>query len=1555
MRSHSPFAVRFMICQIPRFSDLAVTTFLSHPHSMADEASSPAAMGDEELKKDEVSLPGDVEGESPHDMEEIEESGSEEDEEDAGPVKRKADHLGKGKKSKKSKIGIEDEAERSDDDEDESSEEEGDGPNEYEMDGFVVADEAKSAAVKKKLKNKLNKLKRRELMRLDEEDLALVQENRIAAMPTIDTYKLDDDDEREGGDSDMDDFIEDRPKSSRGEGRGRGRLSQLDDTTFDQLREADAIFGVGYDDYMEDEEEDEDKIAMSSEREDVKRRLLATAKGFYEYSQLVEHFCLEEDERIRQVDVPERYQLSLKGRETPSEQERTEEARWMSIQLAERIIATRIVDNLHTLAIDLLPCIEFVLRFMQVDHLEVPFIWLYRKDYLHTSMTRADLWAILALDERWEAIYAMRHKMSRYAALLYPDSPEGVDGEDEEVKPKPSPIVLEAARLFPKDRFYHLIDGCYEEDKLRNVFNFLRLLLTDYEVVRSEYNKHKRHQAIRAMAEAIAHPAHLIGAYLADEIKEEPPSWGDQGVAQIASALAMQHGYTGMNIVQGAEVLVATELSTEPIIRHIAKTVFKSRGTLSTHPTTSGLQAISPMSEYFGIHLITEKPLTEMTTPEGLGLFMRIIQAEEAGLVEVSIDPMMRVNPAGQRTMDPAPFMFTSMPLMKALMPSHRLDEDPYPEARATWDGLRMKVLQTAIEEYLVPSLRGEIKRELVRAGKEAIVEAMAVAFEKKLTIGPFMAPQEDEREVTKAMLLACPDTPKFSVGSIYQAAEKGAGISMVYVDRDGVVIATDLIPFKTIAQRKERIKHFLFEYRPDVIALNSSGGEFSRDLALTIEKGVLKDIAEMMTLQAKLSGDEDEEDATVTYNPHIVLADDSLANIFKNSTRAKKMFPEMLTECTAAVSLARTVQEPLTEYCGLWKAVDSGNQFGFEAMFINLHPQQALVARQKDKVIRALEIKLVDAVCDVGVDLNRACSLDHVSPMLAFVAGLGLRKGEMLRQKVSALKTRPDSRQALLDKGLLGNTVWTNAVGFLRITSCAEDRVLDPLDNTRIHPELYRTYDFTQKICADALETEENDPTVYIPTVIKLMATVRKDLEKRIRRYPIWVDAWRDGKPVGGKISYSGPNGSPHAVEVELNDCLALLLLDEYAQEVERLGKGKRRSQFELIKDELRYPWLSLRKPLRSLSNNEMFDVLASNAGQVLCVGAKIGCTVIDIEDVSFLDRRSDDIRRMQKALVRSDSGLKGFVTAYEILDERVDANSINLRDYLQPGAHVLAVLIGLQKERFRLELSIKPSYVERSEAWWVENRHHDLVARKWWATAGMQGQPPAYDKYFREDDALSKWKASETSASLSNMQGGMARVQLDQGPRALSRVIHHPLFANVDFRAAEARLRAEGKGAGAVLVRPSTKGANFLTLTWAFREDLFKHISIEERGKKAGDLGLSNQLWVLEEDIKEPYSDLDELFVRYVEPMNDFVSTMLQHKTFKHGTPEEVEAEMHRQHMENPGRIPYFIRYDPGKPGTFVLTWLGASSKTQTPSIKTLRVDVRPTVSSPAALWTE
>lgn len=101
-------------------------------------------------------------------------------------------------------------------------------------------------------------------------------------------------------------------------------------------------------------------------------------------------------------------------------------------------------------------------------------------------------------------------------------------------------------------------------------------------------------------------------------------------------------------------------------------------------------------------------------------------------------------------------------------------------------------------------------------------------------------------------------------------------------------------------------------------------------------------------------------------------------------------------------------------------------------------------------------------------------------------------------------------------------------------------------------------------------------------------------------------------------------------------------------------------------------------------------------------------------------------------------------------------------------------------------------------------------------------------------------------------------------------------------------------------------------------------------------------NQLVIREPDMEhEIFSDLDEIYARYIEPMNDLVSAMVTHRSFRAGTVAEVEQSLFDETISNPDRNPYCIRFDPNHIGSFMLTWV---IKTSSKPVKTERILVRP-----------
>lgn len=55
-------------------------------------------------------------------------------------------------------------------------------------------------------------------------------------------------------------------------------------------------------------------------------------------------------------------------------------------------------------------------------------------------------------------------------------------------------------------------------------------------------------------------------------------------------------------------------------------------------------------------------------------------------------------------------------------------------------------------------------------------------------------------------------------------------------------------------------------------------------------------------------------------------------------------MFPDLQPGTCAAVSLGRYAQEPLMEYCSLWTSADAVEMFGYESLYLDLHPLKVCV-----------------------------------------------------------------------------------------------------------------------------------------------------------------------------------------------------------------------------------------------------------------------------------------------------------------------------------------------------------------------------------------------------------------------------------------------------------------------------------------------------------------------------------------------------------------------------------------------------------------------------------
>lgn len=115
-----------------------------------------------------------------------------------------------------------------------------------------------------------------------------------------------------------------------------------------------------------------------------------------------------------------------------------------------------------------------------------------------------------------------------------------------------------------------------------------------------------------------------------------------------------------------------------------------------------------------------------------------------------------------------------------------------------------------------------------------------------------------------------------------------------------------------------------------------------------------------------------------------------------------------------------------------------------------------------------------------------------------------------------------------------------------------------------------------------------------------------------------------------------------------------------------------------------------------------------------------------------------------------------------------------------------MVGVVIGVNKERGSVDLSIKPSYLTVNESWWIENRTTDKNALKWYDL--LRKDPTRlYDRYFDEKSALKELYRVEKGST-----------SVDEDGHTDSSNISHQLQASAGAQNGQARPKIASEGGG-------------------------------------------------------------------------------------------------------------------------------------------------------------
>ncbi|MGP5295491.1 helix-hairpin-helix domain-containing protein [Psychrobacter faecalis] len=248
-------------------------------------------------------------------------------------------------------------------------------------------------------------------------------------------------------------------------------------------------------------------------------------------------------------------------------------------------------------------------------------------------------------------------------------------------------------------------------------------------------------------------------------------------------------------------------------------------------------------------------------------------------------------------------------------------------------------------------------------------------------------------------------------------------GVKMAIVDTQGHVmldgeekpVVATVYPFapdNKMDEAKKVIDELLSTYGVDLVAIGN--GTASRETDAMIK--------EILAANAELKA-------------KAVIVNESGASVYSASELASDELANLDVSVRGAVSIARRLQDPLSELVKVDPKAIGVGQYQHDV-------NQTQLAGSLDKVTQ-------DSVNAVGVDVNTA------SPaILAHIAGLNKNVAQQIvtyRKEHGAF----DNREALKNVPRLGVKTFEQAAGFLRVHGGS-----NPLDATGVHPESYALVD---------------------------------------------------------------------------------------------------------------------------------------------------------------------------------------------------------------------------------------------------------------------------------------------------------------------------------------------------------------------------------------------------------------------------------------------------------------------------------------------------------------
>lgn len=1162
------------------------------------------------------------------------------------------------------------------------------------------------------------------------------------------------------------------------------KLSSVDRESLQQLFE---VFGNGaeYDWALEAQEiEDEG----NNEQEPT------ALDEVFEHSELKDRMLTEEDNMIRIIDIPERFQkyranlnyIDLEGVELQREKQ------WIgNILFAEKQNA---FDG--PLKGPFYESVGKVIEFLSKENWEVPFIWAHRRDFLvhtedvvdedgtirsnvHKLLFEDDLWRIVQLDIEYHSLYEKRLNTEKLIEELAIDDDLVKDIE-----------TLETMVAIQDLQDYIHFTYSAEIKKLNEVKEEQKQNSEEEEDKQSG-KKHSKYAIFERIRENVLYDAVKGYGISAKEFGENVQ---DQSLKNYEVPYRIHATDDSLEtpddmierLVEDDEILFkdpknalnatrktyAEELFHNPKIRQEVRQVYKNFASISVALTEKGRSSIDNHSQYADIKYAKNySPADLVSKPDVL---LRMLEAESNGLIVVRVETSEFDS------------WFQSI--------FNCLKSDGTSEISEKWNKEREIALSMAFKR-LTSMVSMNTKEDLRRECERLIAAELRTRFLIKVDQAPFTPFGFDKG--TKPNVFAVSFGKGDFDSAVVGVLVRDNGRIDDYFKSENNPTRDRESEEKFSGQLKEFFDKKLHSHRPDVIAISG----FS---ALTKK---LFDVMKNFVANNNIivNADELQNDVTPPLLP-VIWAQDETARLYQGSQRALLELADKPPLVKYCVGLARYVQSPLLEYVSLKDDILS----------LSFYEHQKLISN--DAVKETLDTVFVDIVNMVGVEINDAIVDPYVGQLLPYVAGLGPRKASGLVRNINSKLGTLATRSDLVENELCTANIFFNCSSFLIIPYdegiSVRDSSVELLDATRIHPE---DYSLARKMAADALDLDEED-----------MAHVEEQ----------------------GGIIYQLMQEGVGKVD-DLN-------LTAFGKELESKFGKKKYATLQSIKEELVNNFEELRRSFHLLDTTEVFRMLTGETTETFCRGTICPATV----------------QRVGKNFRDEHAKVKWLrLTTSALITGSVEEGFIMRGQDFQQGQVIQVVVMDVSYENFVAQFSALPEDIKKASG------------------PKFFKDPTKWDFKLEEDD-IQRERAKENAK--------LAR----------TRNIQHPLFHNFNARQAEEFLAPQS--VGDCVIRPSSRGPEYLTVTWKVANNLFQHLSVREVTDNLG------KEFVVD---NKRYSDLDQMIFQHIQAIAKHVNEMCRHPKFREGALTEVHEWLESYTKANPKNSAYVFCYDHKAPGWFLL----------------------------------